>query len=242
MRDDMSKLLVTTPRLGHQMKNEDIRTLRREKISEEGSDLPSRLGMKPRLKSYTERKQLNEYLNPLVRYLEKNCGRPWRKIYSDFKKKNPNGNAVTEHIYEHLFDYVELHPVFKNNEVYDHTGSYKLYRPYGFYVNNAGILLQSKEARPRYNYRKKEDPNIINIEKTSDSATYIIKRDSDGVWFMVEYTPVIFRESFYSPGLAYRTTPGEIDTTGIEFPRVKGMYPNKCRTLSKKEKKKYRLS
>jgi hypothetical protein len=87
MRKDMSKVLVTTPRIGSSNKNFEVKKDRRSfKNKKNHEDLPSYSSMKPRSSSWEDRKSLNEYLNPLIRYLNKNVGRPWDKVYSDICK------------------------------------------------------------------------------------------------------------------------------------------------------------
>ncbi len=238
MRDDMKKVLVTTPRVGSSWRNQEVLNLRRQKITEE-YDGPQRASMKPSHQRYTERKQLNENLNPLIRYLRKNCGRPWDKVYSEIKDKNPLGNAVTEHIYQHLFDFVELNPVFKDKVPYTNHGKYPIYEngwP-AFYINGVGILVRSKHKRPKY--KKPHNPRIVKL----DDESFLIQREEDKVWFMIRYAkPIKITRSFQS-GRTYTwyDKPNEVKIKGLELPRVIGKYANFSKTLSKKEKKLYNL-
>ena len=86
MRKDMDKVLVTTPRVGSSMKNGEVKNNRRKAREGRYDELSSHSSMKPKSRKWDDRKMLNEYLNPLVRYLQKNCGKPWNKIYSDICK------------------------------------------------------------------------------------------------------------------------------------------------------------
>lgn len=242
MRDDMKKVLVTTPRVNSSIKNGEVRYLRRQRVYEDYEG-PSYSSMKPSHKTHCDRKYLNEYLNPLFRYLESQCGRPWSLIYSEIKKKNPNGSAVSEHIYQHLFVYVELNPVFKNKKVYNHTGHYQLYCSSNFYVNRAGILLQPKAARIRWS-RAADGDGFITI----NDETILIKRESDSVWFMITYQePVDILVKYWNNSAGKFTeyvrkdNPGLVKIKGIELPRLCGKYPCSSKTLSKKEKKKYKI-
>ena len=247
MRDDMKKVLVTTPRIGSRWKNDDVKQLRNKKPSEEGDNMPSRMGMKPRLKKYSDRKQLNEYLNPLIRYLTSNCGRPWNKIYSEIRKTNPKGNAVSEHIYEHLFDYVCTNPVYKNGKVYvERWGSLQeLYKPYNFYVDDCGILRQPRNNRPK---RKPQEKNYIVLEDNpGGNSIILIQRKTDNVWFMISYRMPVTRTRSYIDRAGtrreYKTVdkPGLVEIKNLDLPRIPGKYPYRSKTLSKKEKKRYNL-
>jgi hypothetical protein len=236
MRKDMSKVLVTTARIGHSLKNDDVRSFRREKLTEESEPL-SKLGMKPKLKKWSERKQLNEYLNPLIRFLKTNCGRPWNLVYSEIKKANPNGSAVTEHIYQHLFDFVELRPSYEGHDICSEEGQ-KLYPPYNYYVNAAGILLEANQSRD-----KRIRPPLKDTIKVSDTV-YLIKRQTDNVWFMIHYTKIILGTHTYANGVVsnYTVTPNFVQIEDLVLPKVQEMYPNFSKTLSKKEKKKYKIN
>lgn len=248
MRDDMKKVLVTTPRFGSRRKNDDIKQLRRNKPSEDGDSMPTKVGMKPRLKPFSDRKHLNEYLNPLIRYLTTNCGRPWDKIYSEIKEKNPNGSAVSEHIYQHLFDYVCLHPVYKDGKVFEHGWRElsELYKPYRFYVDKEGILRQPKNRRPKY--KPKKEGYIVIKDEPEGETVILIQRKSDKVWFRISYQkPVKTVVKYWSESLGgYKEytrndRPGFVNLKGIQLPRFRDKYPYKCKTLSKKEKKKHNL-
>jgi hypothetical protein len=238
MRDDMKKVLVTTPRYGSTMKNQQVGNLRREKITQDHEG-PTHASMRPNAARYTDRKQLNENLSPLLRYLRKNCGKPWDKIYSEIRRKNPLGNAVTEHIYQHLFDFVELNPVIKDNIPYESTGRYRIYRDSwpGFYVNKAGILIQPKKNRPQYKAPK--NPRVIKI----DDDSYLVQRKTDSVWFMICYSKPVRTTVTYSHGETYTfdKKPNQVNIRGLELPRVPGKYANFSKTLSRREKKTYNL-
>ena len=136
MRSDISKVLVTTPRVGSWRKNEEVKALRRERIDED-YDGPTRTSMRPTGDSWSERKQLNEYLNPLWRFLQRRCGTPWDDVYSEIREHNRPGSAVGEHIFQHLFDYVRV----KITDV-SHW-----WNP-DFFVDEGGILRRSPPREP----------------------------------------------------------------------------------------------
>ena len=56
------------------------------------------------------RKQLNENLAPLRRYLERQVGRPWSKVYSEIARHLRVDNAVQQHVRDHLRDFVAMKP------------------------------------------------------------------------------------------------------------------------------------
>ena len=75
MRKDMAKVLVERPRLI------DSTEHRGRKLPDEL--LPKSLGVRRAVREAGGYKQLNENLAPLRRYLERQVGRPWNKVFSD---------------------------------------------------------------------------------------------------------------------------------------------------------------
>ena len=185
MRKDMSKILVTTPRIGSWMKNYEVKNQRRS-FRDGDYDLPSYSSMKPKTRRTScVRKSLNEYLNPLIRYLNKNIGRPWDNIYSDICKNMDKRTPVQSHIFQHLFEYVELNPIFKEGKPHQvgWGGLDLIYNDgWSFYIDKKGFLRKSKEIRPPWN-KVEKNPNLI---KTDDDNLFYLRRESDGVWFKAE--------------------------------------------------------
>ena len=232
MRKDMDKVLVTTPRIGSSRKNGEVKASRRLEREGNYDSLPSYSSMKPKDKSWWGRKELNEYLNPLVRYLAKNCDRPWNKVYSEICENMDRRGVVQAHIFQHLFDYVEIHPIFKDGKPHQ-TGWSSLSRLYKtghtFYVDKNGLLKEPKERRPPW-AAKEDSPNLI---KTKDTSIFFIKRESDGTWFRasLEEQPDLGPFGFFSNN----NSEWVVEIIGERL--IKGRCV-KIRTLSKKEKKK----
>lgn len=110
MKKDMPKILAERQRLGVWCPNEQIRTLRHTKPTED--DLaPMRISMRPKRVSHTIGENgmcrtPNENLTPLRHFLQSKVGSMWDDVFREIRRANPFGNAVTEHIYVHLYDYV----------------------------------------------------------------------------------------------------------------------------------------
>lgn len=103
MRRDMFKIIVERPRRfppGGWTKGRPRRNI---------EDGPSREGMRRPYDSYHERKELNENLAPLRRFLLKQVGRPWNKVYSEICEHLRADSVVQNHVRLHLEDFVSLH-------------------------------------------------------------------------------------------------------------------------------------
>jgi hypothetical protein len=234
MRKDMDKVLVTTPRIGSSNKNGEVKEQRRYTRDNDNFDLPQKSSMKPKGKHSWDRKSLNEYLNPLVRYLAKNCGRPWDKVYSEICENMDRRGIVQDHIFQHLFDYVEIHPTFKDGKPHSpgYGGLSPLYKSgWSFYVDKNGTLREPKERRPPWG-EDKENQNLI---KTDNESVFLIKRDSDGTWFRasLEDWP---DDDLFSYQSQYRPDSPEWIIEALSKQKIGGRRVV-LSTLSKKEKK-----
>jgi len=229
MRKDMDKLLVTTPRVGSGWKNGEVKEHRRKSREGDYDNLPSYSSMKPKSRHWDARKQLNEYLNPLVRYLAKNCGRPWDKVYSEICENMDRRGIVQDHIFQHLFDYVECNPIFRDGKPHStgYGGLHPLYKSgWTFYVDRKGTLREPKHRRPPY--EKRVPPNLV---KTDDDSVFYLKRE-DGTWFMVslEDWP---SDDIFAPPLYYKAPKWIVDSLGKHNISNKKVV---LKTLSKKKK------
>ncbi len=100
MRKDMYKIIVERPRGGAGF------TMNRSRHSDP-DDLPHQVGMRKfRDLNGTRSKYLNENLAPLRRYLFKQVGRPWDRVYSEIRENLEADNVVQRHVLDHLDDYV----------------------------------------------------------------------------------------------------------------------------------------
>lgn len=118
MRSDMMKVLCERPRAKGWSKLHKgvVGVFRRARIStnidfEDHDDyLPTKIGMraggvnKGRKAARLERKSFNENLNPLWRFLHKNCGRPWSEVYSEMREVCDARSAIGYHIFQHALD------------------------------------------------------------------------------------------------------------------------------------------
>lgn len=100
MREDMFKVIVERPRWGS--RHAPKAKLRHDK-------LPGRkhaTGRRQALEQHGYTKCLNENLAPLKRYLMKQVGRPWDKVYSEISEHLDTGSTVKQHVRDHLSDFI----------------------------------------------------------------------------------------------------------------------------------------
>ncbi|MBM3578134.1 MAG: hypothetical protein FJX40_10840 [Alphaproteobacteria bacterium] len=102
MREDMARVIVERPRINPRSNHKG----RPQKLE----DMPAHEGMRRGRALRGERKRLNENLAPLCRYLEKQVGRPWDKVYSEIAARLCVDSAVQQHVRNHLRDFVAITP------------------------------------------------------------------------------------------------------------------------------------
>lgn len=100
MRDDFQHVIVERPR--QRSWGNPYREM--HPASEEA---PTKEAIRPRGKGF-ERRHLGVNLRPLVRFLEQNVGRPWDKVYSEFRAANPNDSKISTRIYRCLSNFLNL--------------------------------------------------------------------------------------------------------------------------------------
>jgi hypothetical protein len=100
MREDMSKLIVERARL-----NSGVQRKGRAKNLE---DMPLHEGMRNAQSLRGNPKYFNENLAPLRRFLDRQVGRPWNKVYADIAAHLRVNSTVQQHVRDHLHDFVAV--------------------------------------------------------------------------------------------------------------------------------------
>jgi len=132
MRSDMAKVIVERPRYkGHATKYRERRNELKHELNRcihnDNYDLlTDREGIRNWTKSW-ECKELNENLNPLMRYLRSQVGRSWDQVFSEMCEYINPSSAVQYHIWQHAKDYVE-EKTFLNEEGEVYFASDYIYR------------------------------------------------------------------------------------------------------------------
>jgi hypothetical protein len=132
MRSDMPKVIVERPRVIHfgGGKNRPLREL---------EDYPRHEGMRRRHQHYGS-KILTDHIKPLRRYLDKQVGRPWCKVYSEICAIMRFGNALHDHLRKHARDYVAVDGPYP---AHDRNSQFQ-----PFYVDpRTGILRRRKNPK-----------------------------------------------------------------------------------------------
>jgi hypothetical protein len=190
MRADMAKVIVERPRRKGWAWNKPKgyqRKLRR--YGEDGP--PSREGIKLRWHGRT--KNLNEHLGPLRRYLDKQVGRPWDKVFSEICARINRNSAVQDHVRDHVEDYVTTHVILIDGVPCNGEGGYHYgkplhqyrYRPW-YVCPRTGLLRRVKRtSRKRQRQPKQESPPAFIRVSASLQCRFF-----DNAWHLVTLKPL----------------------------------------------------
>ena len=173
MRPDMSKVIVERPRRGSRLRSAKFGVRLSPQLEPDEADpLPPR---RPR-----ENKSLNENLAPLERYLNKQVGRPWDKVYSEIRANLDGRKATQLHILQHLSGYVTTDCWTENGTLVGKGGFWGRAWPVeGLYVDPKTRLLCSAPRAKRDRGAK-----TVTRVRVSDLAHDEL---IDGIWYRFEY-------------------------------------------------------
>jgi hypothetical protein len=186
MRTDMFKILVERPR--RQSGVPRGRDGRKFRDRSDAAFLPMKAG-------YRDPKSLNENLRPLARYLERQVGRPWDKVYGEIRAVMDGRNAVQRHILEHLDQFVAVHARVIDGDVVDLGkqlfGLRRLYQP--LYVDpRTGLLRRNPDElswRRAYRQRQRmKDRERAQVWREISALRQLHR--VNGCWFELELAPL----------------------------------------------------
>lgn len=186
MRADMSRVIVERPRRGG--------VDRRGRAVPLG-DLPQHEGMRrPHVLSGGAR-ELNENLSPLRRYLERQVGRPWNKVYAEIAEHLRAGNTVQQHVLDHLSNFVAIKPRRGHGWYFTYPGDSKepfsrlWYQP--LYVDEKDGILKRTDRLPDEKARRRagRNPPPRPLDRVALAADRELRR-IDGFWYELRLAPM----------------------------------------------------
>jgi hypothetical protein len=185
MRADMAKVIVERPRRkGWETRKPKGYRRRLRRYGDDGP--PAREGMTTCWEGGS--KSLNEHLGPLRRYLDRQVGRPWNKVFSEICAHINRNSAVQDHVRDHVADYVTIHVVLRDGVPFSQEGTWRLGRAvqpgYWYVCPRTGLLRKVKPAARRPKPKKIQRPAFIRV---GDSVQC---RFIDGAWHVVYLDPL----------------------------------------------------
>jgi hypothetical protein len=186
MRPDISRVIVERPRRGG--RNRRGRALPLE-------DLPQREGMRRGHRIAGESKELNENLAPLRRYLERQVGRPWNKVYAEIAAHLCADNTVQQHVRDHLGDFVAVKPRRRAGSYFIYPGEGKerfcrlWYQP--LYVDEKDVILKRTDRLPEEKARRRARRYLGSrpLDRVALAGDRELRR-IDGFWYELRLAPM----------------------------------------------------
>jgi hypothetical protein len=132
-------------------------------------------------------KSLTDKLNPLIRFLRSNVGRPWDKVYGEIRAHIGTNSTLDMHILEHLDWFVDVTP--------PPSGPRGLFRFKGdFRVDVHGILREGDDTYAAWKLARKNRPRRpAHSIRLSDRSFHLKKA---GIWYLVTYDKPVENKDF----------------------------------------------
>jgi hypothetical protein len=185
----MAKVIVERPRHKGWASDRPKGYLRRlRRYGDDGP--PCREGIQARWRGGT--KSFNEHLGPLRRYLDKQVGRPWDKVFSEICAHISRDSVVQKHVHTHVADYVTVHVLLIDGVPCSGEGGWTYgkplhqlrYRPW-YVCPRTGLLRRVTAPRkPPRKPPRKEPPRWIWISDTLQCRFF------DDAWHLVTLKPL----------------------------------------------------
>jgi hypothetical protein len=190
MRSDMAKVIVERPRKKGWAWDKPKGYRRR--LARYGDDgPPTREGIKACWQHHT--KSLNEHLGPLRRYLDKQVGRPWDKVFAEICAHIDRSSAVQDHVRDHVAQYVATNVLLIDGVPCNGEGGWNYgrplhelrYRPW-YVCPRTGLLRRVKVTGRKQPQRPQPEspPKYIPVGETLQC------RFLDGAWHLVTLKPL----------------------------------------------------
>jgi hypothetical protein len=181
-------------------------------------------------------KHFSDLLGPLKRYVRRQVGRPWDKVYSEICEHLRPTSTLQQHVFEHLWHYVERRVEEREGKVFTldgWTGPYEL-REGRFYVCPRTGLL--REYRPR---QRATELREIGRHWVSD---HILHTWIDGAWHAVYFAPIPSRErepeafDVILGRYLHRSGAALVKTELVRVHKREGVYAYRRRKLTRSER------
>lgn len=181
-------IVIERPRTGGRIKSPKGEKKALEKLTREAS-IDGLLCPYLHKRGRYRTKYFSDNLSPLRRWLRSQVGRPWDEVYSQLCRRLDTRTLSGQHIFSHVWDYVERYVVFVDGIPYSKEDTrYPLVKTYRyerdrFYVHpESGILCQVKALPPK----RKSKPEVSDRIRLDAFREY---RQIEGIWYEITFRP-----------------------------------------------------
>lgn len=153
MRKDMGKVVTEAPRYGHKNRSKKtaLRIRRWDRIryydGKDGLDGPRRISSSRTRQYDRDAKDFSDVLSPLKKFLHRQVGRHWDKVYSEMSQALDKRSLTGRHIWLHVWQFVEKDVMIgPDKKVYRKTAHLgRRPKVSGLYIHpKTGVLSRAK--------------------------------------------------------------------------------------------------
>jgi hypothetical protein len=191
-------------------------------------------------------KYLNDHLGPLRRYLDRQVGRPWDKVFSEICAHVNRHSAVQNHVLQHVADYVTVHVVLIDGVPCNGAGGWTYGRPLHemgwrpWYVCPRSGLLRRVKALGR---KRRPRPRAESPPRYIPLGNALQCRFLEGAWHLItlKALPAPIRPRGYCRAVDVVLNRPVEEITPLEARRHYGadVYAVAVRRLARKELSQY---
>jgi hypothetical protein len=184
MREDFKKVLCECYKEGRggAMTSKHIRSKIKQSQNDEDGQFYSKMISNRKIVGYSN-KGFGENLAPLKRYIGRQVNRPWNKVYSEIKAVNKGDGAVANHIFQHLFGFIEINTEKIGDVVYS-KGEYRIseLRIGDLYVDpDDGIIKIYKKNLIKGRKKRNIEYAKMREEKLDDNGLGFMTKKINGI-------------------------------------------------------------
>jgi hypothetical protein len=193
----MARVIVERPR--------KFGSLSRKGRTRHLGELPHKQGLRRFQRERGGHKYLNENLAPLRRFLEKQVGRPWSKVYAEICARLRVDNTVQQHVRDHLEDFVALAPRRRIHRRYSWRGQNKQLWHQPLYVDPRDGLLKRTDRLPEEKVRRRKEAEAARNTPPAERIALSPERELrrlDGIWYEIRLAPMpdaVYRDVLQPP-------------------------------------------
>ena len=216
----MAKIIVERPRTGGSYASRKPRFERWKDL--DWDEQPRQIG---KLRQWRIRKDLNENLAPLKRFLFSRVGVPWTDVHRELRERINIDSAVQLHIWQHVEDFVSVH-------VYKEGGTVRAYnywrQPRWMYVDpDTGLLCKVEDAS------RKTRPQPVKIE--IDTHHQFVR--TEGRWKKVVLKSLPIKEWEEKWDAYFKAPCGRVGLEALHRAHGNGLYAVAVLPLTPEEEK-----
>ena len=193
-----------------------------------------------------QEKGFGENLAPLKRFINKQIGRPWNKVYSEICQHNSKAGAVGLHIFQHLFAYIETNTEkYEHGRIYTKAGDTTHWNWARYEISHGTLYVDPNDnIIKRYKKNKKQpQPKTETKSINVDADTSI--ENIDGIWYRITWsaTPRAQRlhQTRHGQRMRYQAVYCLWQKKTVSYSEAKS-YASGKQQLNQRELKQYKLS